>query len=162
MDVMMATDKVPPHSIKRARMWNVAKAAHVSVASLSRRFSEECERLSRDLTLRIEYPISRLGYRPDHMAAGSRGASKRLTGALVAALHNPYSPDPAGREPQYTLLACDTDGDDLLERQHLAIIGSLLWITTPHTPVIDHLADSGCNERPLFRHPALDSVRTFH
>lgn len=103
-------------------MWNVAEAAHVSVASLSRRFSEECERLSRDLTLRIEYPISRLGYRPDHMAAGSRGASKRLTGALVAALHNPYSLDPAGREPRYTLLACDTDGDDLLERQHLAIL----------------------------------------
>ncbi|WP_225784207.1 LacI family DNA-binding transcriptional regulator [Xenophilus sp. Marseille-Q4582] len=76
---------------RRATIADVATAAGVSKATVSRFLNHREKLLSPDIAARVEAAIQRLGYSPSPMAqALSRGRS-RLIGLIVADITNPYS-----------------------------------------------------------------------
>ncbi len=75
----------------RATIGDVAKAAGVSKATVSRFLNHRDRLLSTDIASRVEAAIAELAYSPSPMAqALSRGRS-RLIGLIVADITNPYS-----------------------------------------------------------------------
>jgi LacI family kdg operon repressor len=113
---------------RRPTIRDVARDAGVSKTSVSRYFGPERKRLSSGMLQRIEASIERLGFRPDRIAASLRGRRTRLIGVLVADMRNPYSvalihgAEVAARSAGYSLVVCNTDGDDTLERRHLDVL----------------------------------------
>lgn len=78
-------------SAARPTISDVASAAGVSKATVSRFFNHRERLLSPDIAARVQAAIDRLGYAPSPMAqALSRGRS-RLIGLVVADIANPYS-----------------------------------------------------------------------
>lgn len=76
---------------RRATIGDVATAAGVSKATVSRFLNHRERLLSPDIATRVEAAIKQLGYSPSPMAqALSRGRS-RLIGLIVADITNPYS-----------------------------------------------------------------------
>lgn len=119
------------HSSSRSRrptIRDVARDAGISKTSVSRYFGPERKRLSQDMQKRIEASIESLGFRPDRIAASLRGRRTGLIGVLVADMRNPYSvalihgAEVAARAAGYSLVVCNTDGDDALERRHLDVL----------------------------------------
>jgi LacI family kdg operon repressor len=79
------------HIPRRATIADVARAAGVSKATVSRFFNHRERLLSDDIAARVQAAIDQLGYTPSPMAqALSRGRS-RLIGLIVADFTNPYS-----------------------------------------------------------------------
>ncbi|MCW8362842.1 LacI family transcriptional regulator, partial [Pseudomonas aeruginosa] len=118
----------------RATINQVAEAAGVSKASVSRYIGGDRQLLADATAERIERAIDQLDYRPNQMARGLKRGRTRLVGMLVADILNPYSVavmhgvETACREHGYSLVVCNTDRDDEQERHHLAALQSLSLI----------------------------------
>ncbi|MGB7756760.1 MAG: substrate-binding domain-containing protein [Salinisphaera sp.] len=115
-------------STRRPTIRDVARDAGISKTSVSRYFGAERHRLSEAMQARIERSVERLGFRPDRIAASLRGGRTRLIGALVADIRNPYSvalihaAERACGDAGYSLMVCNTDNDETLERRHLDVL----------------------------------------
>lgn len=115
-------------STRRPTIRDVARDAGTSKTSVSRYFGAERHRLSESMQARIERSVERLGFRPDRIAASLRGGRTRLIGALVADIRNPYSvalihaAERACGDAGYSLMVCNTDNDEYLERRHLEVL----------------------------------------
>lgn len=113
---------------RRPTIHDVARDAGVSKTSVSRYFGCERALLSEAMVKRIEAAIERLGFAPDRIASSLRGRRTGLIGMVVADMRNPYTVDMlhgaerACREHGYSLLVCNTDNDDQLERRHLEVL----------------------------------------
>lgn len=113
---------------RRPTIRDVARDAGTSKTSVSRYFGAERDRLSEAMQARIARSVERLGFRPDRIAASLRGGRTRLIGVLVADIRNPYSvalihaAERACGEAGYSLMVCNTDNDEALERRHLDVL----------------------------------------
>ncbi|MFB8828823.1 LacI family DNA-binding transcriptional regulator [Azotobacter sp. CWF10] len=120
----------PSARSSRVTISEVAEAAGVSKASVSRYIGGDRQLLADATALRIEQAIERLGYRPNQMARGLKRGRTRLIGMLVADILNPYSVavmhgvETACRQHGYTLVVCNTDRSTEQEIQHLAALRS--------------------------------------
>ncbi|WP_282287790.1 LacI family DNA-binding transcriptional regulator, partial [Pseudomonas sp. PS02302] len=121
---------LPGPRATRATIAEVAAAAGVSKASVSRYISDDRRLLSDSLAARIEQAVVALDFQPNQMARGLKRGRSRLIGMLVADLLNPYSTavmhgvETACRQQGYSLLICNTDQDARQERQQLAALQS--------------------------------------
>lgn len=117
----------PVHE-RRPTIHDVARDAGISKTSVSRYFGHERALLSEAMVQRIEAAIERLGFAPDRLASGLRGRRTGLIGMVVADIRNPYTvamlhgAELACREHGYSLLVCNTDNSDQLERRHLEVL----------------------------------------
>ena len=75
----------------RATIADVAAAAGVSKATVSRFFNHRERLLSPDIAARVETAIAALGYSPNPMARALSHGRSRLIGLIVADITNPYS-----------------------------------------------------------------------
>ena len=88
--VMPGIDAAPAFG-RRATIGDVAAAAGVSKATVSRFFNHRERLLSPDIQVRVEAAIAALGYSPNSMAQALSRGSSRLIGLIVADITNPYS-----------------------------------------------------------------------
>ncbi|EKT4522835.1 LacI family DNA-binding transcriptional regulator [Pseudomonas putida] len=118
-------DKTLSQARTRVTISEVAQAAGVSKATVSRYIGGDRQLLADATAQRIEAVIEQLGYRPNRMASALKRGRTRLIGMLLADIRNPYSVavmhgvETACREHGYSLVVCNTDCDDAQERQHL-------------------------------------------
>ncbi|OLU33097.1 transcriptional regulator [Pseudomonas sp. PA15(2017)] len=121
---------LPRPRAERANITEVAAAAGVSKASVSRYIGGDRHLLSDALAARIEQAVTALQFQPNRMASGLKRGRSRLIGMLVADLLNPYSTavmhgaETACRQQGYSLLICNTDQDPRQERQQLDALQS--------------------------------------
>nr|WP_221189783.1 LacI family DNA-binding transcriptional regulator [Azomonas macrocytogenes] len=114
----------------RVTISEVASAAGVSKASVSRYIGGDRQLLAEATAERIAQTIERLGFRPNQMARGLKRGRTRLIGMLVADILNPYSVavmhgvETACQRHGYTLVVCNTNRDDEQECRHLAALQS--------------------------------------
>ncbi len=109
----------------RATIADVAKAAGVSKATVSRFLNHRERLLSPDIAARVEAAVAQLDYTPSPMAqALSRGRS-RLIGLIVADITNPYSvavlrgAEKACQDAGYLVMLFNLGND--IDREHEAI-----------------------------------------
>ncbi|KPA89360.1 transcriptional regulator [Pseudomonas asplenii] len=120
----------PSSSRERVTISQVARAAGVSKATVSRYIGGDRQLLAEATAQRLADVIQQLGYRPNQMARGLKRGQTRLIGMLVADILNPYSVavmrgvEKACRQHGYTLLLCNTNRDDEQERHHLQMLQS--------------------------------------
>ncbi|WP_296263370.1 LacI family DNA-binding transcriptional regulator [Pseudomonas sp. UBA6562] len=134
-----------PSSHTRVTISEVAKAAGVSKATVSRFIGGDRQLLAEATARRLDEVIQHLGYRPNQMARGLKRGQTRLIGMLVADILNPYSVavirgvETACRQHGYSLVLCNTNRDDEQERHHLEALQSynvegLIVNTLGHQP----------------------------
>jgi LacI family transcriptional regulator len=100
----------------------VAAAAGVSTATVSRVLSG-AEKVSPELTARVETAAKRLGYRTNRVARALRRRSTQTIGLVVPDLTNPFFPafvqavEGALRQAGFSLLLCDASNDVAVEAE---------------------------------------------
>lgn len=82
---------VPPRPKARATIADVALAAQVSKATVSRYLNGRTDILTPDLAERVQQAIASLNYRPSAMAQALKHGKTRLIGLAVADVTNPFS-----------------------------------------------------------------------
>ncbi|WXL24881.1 LacI family DNA-binding transcriptional regulator [Ectopseudomonas mendocina] len=124
----MNKDLLPTRA--RVTISEVAKAAGVSKATVSRFMGEDRQLLAEATAQRIEAVVERLGYRPNRMASALKRGRTGLIGLLLADIRNPYSVavmhgvETACRQQGYSLVVCNTACDDDLEKAQLQALQS--------------------------------------
>jgi len=104
---------------------DVARAAGVSKATVSRVLNGRDEILTRDIKERVRAVIDQLGYSPSPMAQALKRGRSRLVGLVVADVANPFSvavlrgAEKACREAGYMVMLFNLGNDH--EREHEAI-----------------------------------------
>ncbi len=81
----------PPRPKARATIADVAQAAQVSKASVSRYLNGRTDILAPDMAERVQQAIAQLNYRPSPMAQALKHGRTRLIGLAVADVTNPFS-----------------------------------------------------------------------
>lgn len=88
----MATEHpTPPATEGRATIADVARAAGVSKATVSRFFNHRETLLTPEIAARVQAAVAALGYSPSPMAQALKRGRSRLIGLVVADIANPYS-----------------------------------------------------------------------
>lgn len=157
-------------SVARPTISDVAAAAGVSKATVSRFFNHRERLLSPDIAARVQAAITQLGYAPSPMAqALSRGRS-RLVGLVVADIANPYSvavlrgAEQACREAGFLVMLFNLGNDSSREREAIEALagyqvdGFILNTLGRGTSVPDAMAAQG---KPVVlvdrRHPGMQA-----
>lgn len=109
----------------RATIADVARAAGVSKATVSRFLNHRDTLLTRDIAARVEAAVAALGYSPSPMARALKRGRSRLVGLVVADIANPYSvavlrgAEKACQEAGYLVMLFNLGNEG--EREHEAI-----------------------------------------
>ncbi|MBL0385901.1 LacI family DNA-binding transcriptional regulator [Tumebacillus sp. ITR2] len=115
-------------SDKKVTIRDVAHAAGVSIATVSRYINQNFSSMSEETKLRIEEVILTLNYHPNKMAQGLKGQSRTLA-VVVVNMSYPFcvsvirSISEALNAAGYSLLVCET-GDD--PKRELTLLHSLV------------------------------------
>ena len=115
-------------SAPRPTISDVARAAGVSKATVSRFFNHRERLLSPDIASRVEAAIAQLGYAPSPMAQALSNGRSRLIGLVVADIANPYSvavlrgAEQACREAGYLVMLFNLGNEPEREREAIAAL----------------------------------------
>lgn len=124
----MATKKsshsVPaPQPAARATISDVARAANVSKATVSRFLNHRDKLLTKDIAARVEAAIAALSYNPSPMAQALKRGRSGLIGLVVADVTNPFSvavlrgAEKACKEAGYLLMLFNLGNDSRRESE---------------------------------------------
>jgi LacI family kdg operon repressor len=114
----------------RITIADVARAAGVSKATVSRFFNHREALLTPDIAARVEAAIAALDYRPSPMAQALKRGSSRLIGMVVADVTNPYSvavlrgAEKACKDAGYLVMLFNLGNEPEREREAIATLSS--------------------------------------
>ena len=117
-----------PVRVARPTISDVAAAAGVSKATVSRFFNHRERLLSPDIAARVEATIAKLGYAPSPMARALSHGRSRLIGLVVADIANPYSvavlrgAEQALREAGYLVMLFNLGNEPGREREAMTAL----------------------------------------
>lgn len=145
-------------STVRPTISDVAAAAGVSKATVSRVLNRSDKWLTPEITARVQAAIDRLGYVPSPMAQGLKRGRSRMIGLVVADVTNPFSvavlqgAEKACREAGYMVMLFNLGNEDAREREAVAALAKyqvegLLLHTLGHEPAA--LADAARHGKPV-------------
>ena len=112
-----------PRPAGRATIADVARAAGVSKATVSRFLNHREELLTPDIATRVEVAVAALAYVPSPMAQALKRGRSRLIGLVVADVTNPFSvavlrgAEKACQEAGYLLMLFNLGNDGARERE---------------------------------------------
>ncbi|MDW5442930.1 LacI family DNA-binding transcriptional regulator [Polaromonas sp. SM01] len=112
-----------PRPVGRATIADVARAAGVSKATVSRFLNHREELLTPDIATRVEVAVAALAYVPSPMAQALKRGRSRLIGLVVADVTNPFSvavlrgAEKACQEAGYLLMLFNLGNDGARERE---------------------------------------------
>lgn len=116
--------------VKGVTISDVARAAGVSKAAVSRFLSGRFELVSAQNRAEIEAAIARLDYRPNRLARALKRGRTRLIGFVVANATNPYSvevmrsAEEACRAEGYSMMLCNSGDNPDTERDILETLAA--------------------------------------
>jgi LacI family transcriptional regulator len=100
-----------------ATMNDVAKAAGVSIATVSRALAKEGAGVSPELRERVLAAVAELDYHPNHLPRNLRARSSRTIGLVISDIHNPFftavvrGAEDVAHASGYTMVLANTDED---------------------------------------------------
>jgi len=123
---------LPPLSLTapRATIADVAHAAGVSKATVSRFLNHRETLLTKDIATRVEVAIAALSYSPSPMAQALKRGRSRLIGLVVADVTNPFSvavlrgAEKACQEAGYLLMLFNLGNDSRRESEAIAALSA--------------------------------------
>jgi LacI family kdg operon repressor len=122
----------PPLSLTtpRATIADVARAAGVSKATVSRFLNHRETLLTKDIATRVEVAIAALSYSPSPMAQALKRGRSRLIGLVVADVTNPFSvavlrgAEKACQEAGYLLMLFNLGNDSRRESEAISALSA--------------------------------------
>jgi LacI family kdg operon repressor len=117
-------------STGRATIADVARAAGVSKATVSRFLNHRDRLLTRDIASRVERAVEQLAYTPSPMAQALKRGTSRLIGLVVADVTNPFSvavlrgAEKACKEAGYLVMLFNLGNEGERERDAIAALSS--------------------------------------
>ncbi|XAH23969.1 LacI family DNA-binding transcriptional regulator [Xylophilus sp. GW821-FHT01B05] len=122
----------PPASAPAARATidDVARAAGVSKATVSRFFNHRETLLTPDIAARVQVAVTALGYAPSPMAQALKRGRSRIIGLVVADVTNPYSvavlrgAEQACQEAGYLVMLFNLGNEGGRERQAIEALAA--------------------------------------
>ncbi|MBM3471029.1 MAG: LacI family transcriptional regulator [Armatimonadetes bacterium] len=111
-----------------ATIREVAEAAGVSVATVSRVVSESDHRVAAATRSRVLAAVARLNYQPNLVAQGLKSRVTRTVGLIVPDISNPFFPaivrgiEDTANQAGLAVLLCNTYEDLAKERSYLALL----------------------------------------
>lgn len=136
------------------RIREVAKHAGVSPATVSRVLNGTASVTETKRKLVME-TITKLGYRPNRLAANLRRQQVQMIGVVVSDIENPHftqmvrAVEDAAYMKGYRVLLCNTDEDPAKQREYLGVLvaervaGAIISPTEAKAPEISELIDHG-------------------
>ena len=140
-----------------AKITDVARAAGVSVATVSRTLSG-ATRVSPHTRERVLEAVKQLDYRPDQVARSLRRRRSNLIGLVVSTIENRFftevahAAEQAAHDRGYNLIVCNTNEDPELEQIYLQVLDRQLVagiILAPAPGPEAHLADYAKRDFPI-------------
>ncbi|MCM2341338.1 LacI family DNA-binding transcriptional regulator [Rhodoferax sp.] len=124
----MSIKKIPPSirtnpALARATIADVARAANVSKATVSRFLNHRDQLLTKEIAARVELAIADLAYSPSPMAQALKRGRSKLIGLVVADVTNPFSvavlrgAEKACQEAGYLLMLFNLGNDSRRESE---------------------------------------------
>ena len=129
----MPTQKLksaPAAPVARATIADVARAAGVSKATVSRFLNHRDRLLTKDIASKVEAAIAALAYSPSPMAQALKRGRSRLIGLVVADVTYPFSvavlrgAEKACQEAGYLLMLFNLGNDGLREREAIEALSA--------------------------------------
>lgn len=111
-------------SSKNVTIREVAKEVGVSIATVSRYLNGK-QRVSLEMSSKIDQAIEKLGYRPNAVARSLKNSLSKCLGLLLPNIENPFFPalvrgvEDGAHEAGYALFLCNTDGQWEKEKHYL-------------------------------------------
>ena len=132
----------------------VARAASVSIATVSRVVNGVANKASAETVARVQAAIASLGYRPTGAGRALRSGQSRLVAVLAANMANPTMPaivaaaEVALRGAGYVMVLCDTHEKPELQDEYLLEMRShyargLVLLGAVDSPVLRHFVQAG-------------------
>ena len=118
-------DEAPGPRAGLASLADVARAADVSISTVSRVVNGQTNRAGRETVARVMQAVERLGYRPNHAGRSLRRRESQIVAMLAPNLDNPAmaaiaaSTEAALREAGYVMILCDTHDRADLQDEYL-------------------------------------------
>ncbi len=107
---------------------DIARAAGVSKATVSRVLNDRIEGVGNGTRLRIKSLMAALEFEPCGMARGLATGRNRSIGLVIPDIADPFFPllirgiEDALRSQSYGLFLCDSDGDITKEKEHVRVL----------------------------------------
>ncbi len=145
---------LPGEASPRVTMHQIAKAAHVSLGTVSHVLNETAP-VRDTLKKRVLDAIASLGYRPNQLSRGLRLNRTSLIGVVIPDITNPFFPavvrgiEDVAYKNSFRLVLCNADNDSAKEAAYLNDLRSFLPAGIVVFPSLDSIVSPNSSSPPI-------------